>query len=161
MPEPYAKRPAPAPPPGPHQLTAGASAPKDEPWNALDFVMMREEPFCDIDIKVVRRAVVYAWKITKKPYWSTPAANVTSEERLAQVLPMMIEQTPPDFRVSGEAFVQIAIADPACKICDGDGWVNGINEAYVGDLVYYQANLCSCAYMDPKPWHRWKPSKDE
>jgi hypothetical protein len=133
----------------------------EEPWDALDFAMTNREPFGDVEWKVLRRAVFYHWRVSPRPYWSTPAARVDSPERLAKVLPMMIEQMPADFTVSGGATLPIHTADPECKLCDGCGYTIGPNEAYEGELKFLQANPCACVKTDERPWRRWKPSKEE
>jgi len=148
MPEPFS-----APSPKTPQAAA-LPEPSSEPWDALDFAMTITEPFGGLEPIVLRRVVFYHWKIAK-PYWSTAAARVDSPERLLKVLPKMHEQTPPDFRVTGAALIPLRSTDPNCKLCEGDGYTLGPNEAYEGELKFFQANPCSCVRMDNRPWRSW------
>jgi len=145
-----------APPVGPHRLTEPTASP-DTTWDALDFAMENREEFEGLGWKELRRVMFYHWRVAKA-YWCTPAGGVNSQERLKKVLPTLVKQTPTDFKVPGSATIVLpaGVADPDCAVCRGQGFTPGPNEAYLGELEYLQADPCSCAITNGKPWKTWK-----
>jgi hypothetical protein len=137
-----------------------APAPKDEPWNILNFAFERIEDWEGLTPKELQRVVFYHMRVDKKKYW---AARVNSLEDLKRCLPTMASdsQVPKDFRVSGEVTLVIGrTADPACPLCEGQGFTIGRNEAYTG-VDFAQANWCPCAKEDKRPWLSWKPTRND
>jgi hypothetical protein len=149
------------PPPNQRAPAAVASAPKPEPWDALDFAMELflngKEEFEGVDPKVAGRCVFHHFKVDKKKWWTS---RIHTLEELKRHLPSMLEQMPPGATVPGGATMSVPVPDPDCQLCGGQGRTFGPHPGYDG-IAYQAAFECSCVKEDLKPWRKWKPTRDE
>lgn len=119
--------------------------------------MTRKGPWEGVEPKILQRVVFIHVKMDPKLYWLRNG-KIASKEKLANHLPKMIEQLPPDFRVVGDITRVRMHANSDCKVCGGVGHTIGDNPSYVGVLHYSQANPCDCRIYDEFPWRTWSPT---
>jgi hypothetical protein len=133
--------------------TSKASPAKPEEFHSLDFAFERTEDWNGYSPRRLQQIMAYCWHGDNDRYWRK--ADLSSEARLAKAIATMDKQTPADQKVPGWLTMVLDDADPACTVCEGEGYTEQRHSGYSGvDVGFVESVPCSCMRPGTKPWRK-------